>query len=1345
MVATCSTAPPEQTATKEKGKRPVVECDDLETSLKQISHLNKTEDDLDLDIRSRQALIRVLAKPEELKAELETLLMRKHDLPKVGLTPPFRKEEEDAYTKAHLAKSEEALAVTCSPCIITFREEDAQLGTKNHNRPLFVSGYIRDHKINRILIDCGSTVNILPIRTMKNIGLSAGDLSPSSLLIQGFNQEGQRTVGMTNLKLHIGDMVADTPLQVIDSRTSYNLLLGRPWLHSNGVVPSTLHQCFKYWENGEQKTVYADESPFTEAEASFADAKFYLTTRPTVKLSPESNQAANAKNTLTQAASSKQPTQDATLKQSSQPAKPQTSTQVASPKQITTQVVSPKQPAHNRPSVHGRKLATVAPTPNWRNIPILRYIPQSQRKKGEAPLVACNKIQLTPLPEKVTLPLPKLEERSIVKQLPNQQQLPLHAQMKASTRTPTAQAKPIKITRKSSADVHRVSVDQIPTEKQNTSKPVIIYTKAAINRSRPKKDGGPVVIYTLKAAIARARAYNLATVNHISIIDEEQEDEEFVLKEAPAEFEEGGQSTVDELKKVDLGTAEHPRPTFLRASLTAEEEAEYMALLHEYRDIFAWNYTDMPGLDPRVAVHKLAVHSSVRPVKQSQRRFRPKLVPEIEKEVDKLIAANFIREVKYPSWIANIVLVKKKTALSFMDGSSGYNQIRMDPKDEELTAFRTPKGIFCYKVMPFGLKNAGATYQRAMQNIFDDFLHKRVKCYVDDLVVKTEQRSDHLLDLRAVFERLRRFQLKMNPLKCEFGVTSGKFLGFIVHHRGIEIDQSKIDAIQKMSEPRNVSELKSFQGHLAYIRHFISNLAGRCQPFSPLLKKGTPFEWDDSCRNAFNNIKAYLTKPPVLVAPTVNRPLLLYIAAQEKSVGTLLAQCDEDNKERSLYYLSRTLVGVELNYTPIEKTCLALIFAVQKLRHYLLAHSTNLISRADPLKYIMSRPILSGRLAKWALLLSEFEINFVPQRAIKGQALANFLADHPVPAEWELTEEFPDKQIFLVEVLPPWEMYFDGAARRNGAGAGVLFVSPKKDLLPYSFVLTQICSNNEAEYKALLLGLGIAVELQLPQLHIHGDSALVIKQLTGEFEVNKLELEPLWRHAGELLAQIPEASLHHVPRSENGSSDALAGIAANLAQFDQRPSQILICEGWVKATTVADFIRTQLIYRYGVPRYIVTDNGTPFRNRVMDRFCEKFRIQQWMSSAYNPAANGLAKAFNKTLYKILKKTVGAHKRSWDEKLPEALWAYRTTARTPTQSTPYSLVYGTEAVLPLEVQLPSLRIAVREGLTTEECAQLRLAELESLDEQRLEAQQRLECYQSRMTRAFNKRYDSGHSE
>lgn len=147
--------------------------------------------------------------------------------------------------------------------------------------------------------------------------------------------------------------------------------------------------------------------------------------------------------------------------------------------------------------------------------------------------------------------------------------------------------------------------------------------------------------------------------------------------------------------------------------------------------------------------------------------------------------------------------------LSFMDRFSSYNQIRMNPKDEEMTVFRTPKGMYCFKVMPFGLKNVGATYQQVMQKIFNNMLHDKVECYVDDLVVKAMKCENHLSALRLVFERLRQYQLKMNPLKCAFSVTFGKFLGFVVRYRGIEIDQSKIDALLNMPKPINIQELKS--------------------------------------------------------------------------------------------------------------------------------------------------------------------------------------------------------------------------------------------------------------------------------------------------------------------------------------------------------------------------------------------------------------------------------------------------------------------------------------------------------------------------------------------------------
>ena len=154
--------------------------------------------------------------------------------------------------------------------------------------------------------------------------------------------------------------------------------------------------------------------------------------------------------------------------------------------------------------------------------------------------------------------------------------------------------------------------------------------------------------------------------------------------------------------------------------------------------------------------------------------------------------------------------------------------------------------------------------------------------------------------------------------------------------------------------------------------------------------------------------------------------------------------------------------------------------------------------------------------------------------------------------------------------------------------------------------------------------------------------------------------------------------------------------------------------------TMVNFIRTHLIYQYGVPRYIITDNGKPFYNRLMTEICEKFEFKQYNSSMYNASANGLAEAFNKTLGSLLKKVVSKTKRDWYERIREALWAYQTTFRTPTQVMPYSLVYRVEAVLPLERQIPSLRIAIQEGLTGAENAKLRLQELEALDEKRLEA-------------------------
>ena len=184
---------------------------------------------------------------------------------------------------------------------------------------------------------------------------------------------------------------------------------------------------------------------------------------------------------------------------------------------------------------------------------------------------------------------------------------------------------------------------------------------------------------------------------------------------------------------------------------------------------------------------------------------------------------------------------------SFMDGFSGSNQIRMSPKDAEKTVFRTPIANFYYNVMSFGLKNASATYQRTKTAMFHDMMHPEIEDYVDDIVVKSKSRKDNLETLRKVFERCHLYKLKMNPLKCTFGVSIGKFLGFLVHNHGIDVDLAKVSAIATMKAPTSHKELKSFLERLSYIRRFIPGLAVVTAVFTPLMKKEVPFVWSTVC------------------------------------------------------------------------------------------------------------------------------------------------------------------------------------------------------------------------------------------------------------------------------------------------------------------------------------------------------------------------------------------------------------------------------------------------------------------------------------------------------------------
>ena len=260
----------------------------------------------------------------------------------------------------------------------------------------------------------------------------------------------------------------------------------------------------------------------------------------------------------------------------------------------------------------------------------------------------------------------------------------------------------------------------------------------------------------------------------------------------------------------------------------------------------------------------------------------------------------------------------------------------MAPRDMNKTTLTTKWGIYCYTVMPFKLKNARATYQRMATALLQDMMHNEVEVYVDDMIVKSKKKEGHIINLRKFFERIKKYRLRLNLQKCTFGVTIGKLLGFLVSDRGIKVDPSNIKAILEMPPPKSEKTIKGLLGQLQYISRFIAKLTSTCKPIFKLLRKNEPHEWNDECQKAFELIKEYHLHPPILIPLKHGKPLLLYLSIIEDAVGSMLTQEDDDKNERAMYYLSKRFHDYETRYTPIEKSCFALVWAVQKLRHIIL-------------------------------------------------------------------------------------------------------------------------------------------------------------------------------------------------------------------------------------------------------------------------------------------------------------------------------------------------------------------------------------------------------------------------
>ncbi|GKC46176.1 reverse transcriptase domain-containing protein [Tanacetum coccineum] len=795
------------------------------------------------------------------------------------------------------------------------------------------------------------------------------------------------------------------------------------------------------------------------------------------------------------------------------------------------------------------------------------------------------------------------------------------------------------------------------------------------------------------------------------------------LEEPPTDLE--LKPLLDNLEYVFL-----EEPTFLHviisSRLSKEKKNKLVSVLKKHKQAFAWKTTDIPDSPWVSLIHCAPKKGGITVVTNENDELVPtRTVTGWRVCIDyrKLNESTAKDHFPLPFMDQMLERLAGNKYFCFLDGFFGYFQIAIDPNDQEKTTFTCPFGTYAYRRMPFGLCNAPTTFQRCMLAIFHDMIEKSVEVFMDGFFVFGNSFDTCLNNLDKMLQRCKEAHLVLNWEKCHFIVKEGIVLGHKVSSARLEVDKAKIDI---------------------------------ARPLTKLLEKDTPFEFDDECQKAFELLKEKLTCAPVIVSPNWNLPFELMCDASDFAVGAVLGQKDGKNFH-PIYFASKTLNPAQQKYTVTKKELMAVVFAFDKFRSYLILSKTIVHTDHSALRHLFKKQDAKPRLIRWILLLQEFDIEIKDRKGTK-----NVAADHLSRIEndessndSEVDDNFPGETLMEINTKDePWFADFANYLVGDIIPKGMTYQQKNKffsDLKHYFWeepYLFKVCSDGMIRRCIS----GPETQTILDQCHHgptgghYGPSITAKKVLDSGFYWPTIikEAHTVVRlyeacQKTENISKCDEMPLNNIqvceffiiwgidfmgpfPKSYKFEYSLVAvDYISKCAEAQDLPTN--------DARVVITFLK-KLFCHFGMPKALISDRGTHFCNKIMEKTMKRYGVNHRFSTSYHPQTSGQVENTNKALKRILEKTVKDNPAIWSRKLDDALWAFRTAYKTPTGTTPYKLIYGKNCHLPFEIEHRAYWALKNCNPDLIAAGEKRMFQLHELDELRHQAYENSRLYKAR---------------